>query len=116
MKRPGWKTVPIKALYQGLYDGPHATPKPSDSGPVFLGIKNVTDGGNLDLAEIRLIAEDDYAAWTRRVEPRPGDLVFTYEATLNRYALRRARGPSGPRARVLRENIDSVVPWAPSSE
>jgi type I restriction enzyme S subunit len=82
-----WKTLPIKELYDGLYDGPHATPKPSDSGPVFLGIKNVTDDGSLDLTEIRHIAEEDYASWTRRVEPRTNDLVFTYEATLNRYAL-----------------------------
>lgn len=82
-----WKTMPIKDLYEGLYDGPHATPKLSDSGPVFLGIKNVTDDGRLDLTEIRHIAEDDYAAWTRRVQPRENDLVFTYEATLNRYAI-----------------------------
>jgi type I restriction enzyme S subunit len=82
-----WKMLPIKELYEGLYDGPHATPKPSDSGPVFLGIKNVTDDGRLDLADIRHIAEHDYAAWTRRVEPRENDLVFTYEATLNRYAV-----------------------------
>lgn len=82
-----WKTLPIKELYDGLFDGPHATPKPSASGPVFLGIKNVTDDGRLDLTEIRHIAEEDYAAWTRRVEPRTNDLVFTYEATLNRYAL-----------------------------
>jgi type I restriction enzyme S subunit len=82
-----WKTVPIKEVYDGLFDGPHATPKPADSGPVFLGIKNVTDDGCLDLTEIRHIAEEDYEAWTRRVEPRANDLVFTYEATLNRYAL-----------------------------
>src|SRR5947208_5363192 len=31
-------------------------------------------------------------------------------------ARRRARGPSEPRAHVLRESIDSVVPWAPSSQ
>ena len=53
----------------------------------FLGIKNVTDDGRLDLTEIRHIAEDDYASWTRRVEPATNDLVFTYEATLNRYAI-----------------------------
>lgn len=82
-----WLTVPIKELYEGLYDGPHATPSPSDSGPVFLGIKNVTDDGCLDLTEIRHIADEDFSAWTRRVEPRANDLVFTYEATLNRYAL-----------------------------
>jgi type I restriction enzyme S subunit len=82
-----WKEVPIKDLYLGLFDGPHATPKPSDAGPVFLGIKNVTDDGQLDLTDIRHIAEDDFSKWTRRVEPQSGDLVFTYEATLNRYAI-----------------------------
>lgn len=82
-----WSTVPISSLYKGLYDGPHATPKPASEGPVFLGIKNVTEDGHLDLSEIRHIAEDDYPAWTRRVEPRAGDIVFTYEATLNRYAI-----------------------------
>ena len=110
MKRLDWKTVPIKALYEGLYDGPHATPKPSDSGPVFLGIKNVTDDGRLDLAEIRHIAEDDYAAWTRRVEPHPGDLVFTYEATLNRYALipNGFRGCLGRRMALIRTDPRKV--------
>jgi type I restriction enzyme S subunit len=110
VKRADWKTVPIKALYEGLYDGPHATPKPADSGPVFLGIKNVTDDGRLDLAEIRHIAEDDYSVWTRRVEPHPGDLVFTYEATLNRYALipEGFRGCLGRRMALIRTDPRKV--------
>lgn len=105
-----WKTMPIKDLYEGLYDGPHATPKLSDSGPVFLGIKNVTDDGRLDLTEIRHIAEDDYAAWTRRVQPRENDLVFTYEATLNRYAIVPAgfRGCLGRRMALIRTDPQKV--------
>lgn len=105
-----WRTVPIKELYDGLFDGPHATPAPSDSGPVFLGIKNVTDDGQLDLADIRHIAEDDYAAWTRRVEPQAGDLVFTYEATLNRYALIPPgfRGCLGRRMALIRVDPSKV--------
>lgn len=110
MKGSEWKTVPIKELYQGLYDGPHATPKPSDSGPVFLGIKNVTDDGRLDLADIRHIAEDDFAMWTRRVEPRTGDLVFTYEATLNRYTIipEGFRGCLGRRMALIRPDPTKV--------
>ncbi|MBK7901998.1 MAG: restriction endonuclease subunit S [Proteobacteria bacterium] len=105
-----WKTLPIKELYHGLYDGPHATPKPSDAGPVLLGIKNVTDDGRLDLTEIRHIAEDDYASWTRRVEPATNDLVFTYEATLNRYAIipRGFRGCLGRRMALIRTNPSKV--------
>ena len=70
-----------------FYDGPHATPKPSESGGVYLGIKNLTESGALDLSQTRLIADVDIPKWTKRVTPRGGDLVFSYEATLHRYAV-----------------------------
>jgi len=82
-----WPRVPMGSVYAGLYDGPHATPKPSDKGPVFLGIGNITEDGHLDLSTVRHIAEDDFSSWTRRVQPRAGDIVFAYEAALNRYAI-----------------------------
>jgi len=105
-----WKSVPIREIYEGLYDGPHATPKPSDAGPVFLGIKNVTDDGRLDLSDIRHIAEEDMPKWTRRVKPKAGDLVFTYEATLNRYAVipEGFRGCLGRRMALIRPNTEKV--------
>ena len=106
----GWEERPIADLYLGLYDGPHATPKPSDSGPVFLGIPNVTDDGHLDLADVRHIAEDDFSQWTRRVTPQAGDIVFTYEATLNRYAIipQGFRGCLGRRMALIRPNPAEV--------
>lgn len=101
-----WRRVPIRETYLGLYDGPHATPKPSDEGPVFLGIGNITEDGHLDLSGVRHIAEEDFAHWTKRVEPREGDIVFTYEATLNRYAIipRDFRGCLGRRLALIRPN------------
>jgi type I restriction enzyme S subunit len=83
----GWETAEIKEAYVGLFDGPHATPKPSDAGPVFLGIKNIRENGGVDLSEIRHVSEDEFPRWTRRVTPEKGDIVFSYEATLHRYAL-----------------------------
>ncbi|KAB7668944.1 restriction endonuclease subunit S [Bacillus sp. B1-b2] len=82
-----WKTVKLGDVIEGLYDGPHQTPKPSAEGPVFLGIKNLTPEGMIDLSEIRHISYDDFPRWTKRVTPNEGDIVFTYEATLNRYAI-----------------------------
>ena len=112
MASKSWELVPIKEVYEGLFDGPHATPAPASSGPVFLGIKNVTDDGLLDLRELRHIAEEDYAKWTKRVEPRENDLVFTYEATLNRYALIPPgfRGCLGRRMALIRVNRKKVDP------
>jgi len=105
-----WQRVPIKDVYLGLYDGPHATPKPAAEGPVFLGIKNITVNGRLNFSEIRHISEEDFPKWTNRVEPRPGDIVFTYEATLNRYAIipEGFRGCLGRRMALIRPNPENV--------
>jgi type I restriction enzyme, S subunit len=109
-----WNLVPIRELYEELFDGPHATPKPSTSGPIYLGIKNVTEQGELDLTDIRHIAEDDFPQWTRRVVPQSGDIVFTYEATLNRYGIIGGdfRGCLGRRMALIRPDkarIDSFL-------
>lgn len=101
---------PIKDYCLGIYDGPHATPKEADDGPVFLGIKNVTDDGALDFAEIRHVSEEEYPRWTRRVIPQAGDVVFTYEATLHRYAIipKGFRGCLGRRVALVRPNPERV--------
>ena len=79
------RTVAVKEICE-VFDGPHATPPPADEGAVFLGIKNISEDGHLDLSEIRYVSDQDYPRWIRRVKPEPGDIVFTYEATLHRYA------------------------------
>jgi len=56
---PIWPKVLLKTIYIGLYDGPHATPKESEDGAIFLGIKNVSELGRLDLSEVRYIAEGE---------------------------------------------------------
>ena len=103
---PIWPKVPLKTIYKGLYDGPHATPAESDEGAIFLGIKNVTESGRLDLSEIRYIAEADLGKWTKRVIPQKDDIVFSYEATLHRYARipEGFRGCLGRRMALIRVN------------
>ncbi len=71
-----WERIPIESAYLGLYDGPHATPKPAAAGPVFLGIKNITEDGRLDLSEIRHIAEDDFPNWTKQSNALPWGYSF----------------------------------------
>jgi type I restriction enzyme S subunit len=76
----------LKSFSHGIFDGPHATPSPSDEGPIFLGIKNVTPDGRLNLSEIRHVSSAEFPKWTRRVKPQKNDIVFSYEATLHLYA------------------------------
>ena len=95
-----------------FHDGPHATPPAAEAGPVYLGIKNLTDGGSLDLSNVRHIAPRDFVRWTKRVTPQAGDLVFTYEATLHRYALIPAdfEGCLGRRLALIRPRLDVLEP------
>ena len=79
--------IKIADVYEGLYDGPHATPPAASEGAIFLGISNITNKGHLDLSDVRYISKDDLPKWTKRVTPRAGDIVFSYEATLNLYAV-----------------------------
>lgn len=97
---------PIKEYALGIYDGPHATPAESPDGAVFLGIRNTTENGRLDMSEIRHVAERDLPKWTKRVTPSPGDVVLTYEATLHRYAIipEGFRGCLGRRVALIRPN------------
>lgn len=103
---------PIKDFALGIYDGPHATPKEADEGPIFLGIKNVTPQGTLDFSEMRHVSEQEYPKWTKRVVPRENDIVFSYEATLHRYALipEGFRGCLGRRMALVRPDTTKVTP------
>jgi type I restriction enzyme S subunit len=94
----------------GIFDGPHATPTESLDGPVFLGIKNITEDGRLDFTEIKHVSEEDFPRWTRRVTPQVGDVVFTYEATLHRYAVipEGFRGCLGRRVALVRPDTSKV--------
>lgn len=102
----------IKDYALGFYDGPHATPKESSEGPIFLGIKNVTPDGRLDFSEIRHVSHAEFPRWTKRVKPQKDDIVFTYEATLHRYGIipEGFHGCLGRRMALIRPDTSKVFP------
>lgn len=92
-----------------LFDGPHATPKKTESGPWFLSISSLKNG-RLDLAESAHLSEDDFLRWTRRVQPQVGDVLFSYETRLGDAALMPPgiRSSLGRRMALLRSKSTSV--------
>lgn len=94
-----------------VFDGPHATPKTVDEGPLFLGISNLSDG-QLDLSDTRHVTEEDYIRWTRRVTPSFGDVLFSYETRLGQAAWLPAgiKCCLGRRMGILRANPRRVPP------
>lgn len=80
-----WNTKGIGEVAD-IFDGPHATPKTVDTGPIFLGIGALNDG-MINLRETRHVTENDFKTWTRRVRPQAGDVVFSYETRLGQAAI-----------------------------
>ncbi|MER5550379.1 restriction endonuclease subunit S [Streptomyces sp. NPDC002793] len=92
-----------------LFDGPHATPHKTPTGPWFLSISSLKSG-YLDLAESAHLSEEDFPRWTRRVQPQGGDVLFSYETRLGDAALMppRVRGSLGRRMALLRSKSAAV--------
>lgn len=88
-----------------VFDGPHATPKKQPYGPIYLGIDAITTDGTIDYSALTYLSESDYVKWTKRVTPKEGDIVFSYEATLGRYAIIPANfyGCLGRRLAIVRK-------------
>lgn len=94
-----------------VYDGPHATPTKTDQGPWYLSISSLKSG-NVDLAQSAHLSEDDFAQWTRRVRPQPGDTLFSYETRLGEagHWSNGARAALGRRMALLRPKTGVVDP------
>ncbi|WP_199825628.1 restriction endonuclease subunit S [Streptomyces sp. NRRL B-1140] len=105
-----WRSYTVGEVAQ-VFDGPHATPKKTSSGPWFLSISSL-DRGRLNLAESAHISEEDFVKWTRRVTPEPGDVLFSYETRLGDAALmpQGVKACLGRRMGILRPNRDRVLP------
>jgi hypothetical protein len=82
--RSGVKVASIGDIAD-VFDGPHATPKKTESGPWFLSISSLS-GGRLMLGESAHLTEADFERWTRRVVPTAGDVLFSYETRLGEAA------------------------------
>ena len=95
-----------------VYDGPHATPKKTAEGPIYLGIDAISNDGQLIPSAFAHLSEEDYPKWTKRVEPQEDDIVFSYEATIGRYAMLPGgfRGSLGRRLAVIRVDKAKVNP------
>ena len=92
-----------------LFDGPHATPRKTHAGPWFLSISSL-NGGRLVLSESARLSDADFQRWTRRVEPLPGDVLFSYETRLGEAALMPVgiRACLGRRMALLRPRDNAV--------
>jgi len=103
-----WTTIGAIAK---VFDGPHATPKKIEEGPYFLSISSL-ENGKLDLSRSARISEEQFKKWTKRVTPREGDVLFSYETRLGEAALMPGEITAclGRRMGLLRPDTTKVDP------
>lgn len=106
-----WPLVEISTICEGIFDGPHATPQKTEQGPIFLGISSLNKG-RLDLSKLEYLSEDDFKKWTKRITPKAGDLVFSYETRLGEVAMipEGLRCCLGRRMALMRINQEKAIP------
>jgi type I restriction enzyme S subunit len=75
-----WQPVQLGKLCRQVSDGPHFSPNYVDSGVMFLSARNVgLEGWHLD--DAKFVSEEDYAEFSKRVVPEPGDVLYTKGGT-----------------------------------
>ena len=94
-----------------IFDGPHATPNKISNGPYFLSISSLNQG-RFDLSKSAHLSEEQFKKWTKRVTPKKGDLLFSYETRLGEAALMpgNIRACLGRRMGLLRPNVEKILP------
>jgi type I restriction enzyme S subunit len=105
-----WRRTTLGQIAE-VFDGPHATPRKTATGPWYLSISSL-ENGRFNLASSAHIGEDQYGTWVRRVAPRLGDTMFSYETRLGQAAYWDRDEPAalGRRMGLLRPKESEVDP------
>lgn len=77
-----WEALPIADLTSVIVDGTHVTPSYTPSGIRFLVVSDLTAGFDIDFDHTRLVSPEAHGEYTRRVCPRPGDVLVSKDGTL----------------------------------
>ena len=73
-----WNVVSLEDLCSHVVDCPHATPVYTDSGPKVIRTADVVPGQIL-LAQARHVSDETYRGRIARLEPQPGDILYSRE-------------------------------------
>jgi type I restriction enzyme S subunit len=74
-----WEMVPLREACHEIVDSPHSTPDYSQEGVLIVRTSDIEEGRFVP-NEAKRVTEKDYQERVSRLEPKPGDVVFTREA------------------------------------
>jgi type I restriction enzyme, S subunit len=75
------KYTDLGSICTVIRDGVHHTPQYVPSGIPFVTVTQIASG-SLDLREARFISPETHAEYTKRVKPRPGDILVSKDGSI----------------------------------
>ena len=113
-----WKTTSLEELGVQLIDCDHKTPKAVEDGVPYIGIPQMDNGRINFEAKPRLISEEDFKTWTRKADPKFGDVILSRRCTSGEtvYVPKNAKFALGQNLVLLRPTGERLHPeylrWA----
>jgi type I restriction enzyme S subunit len=107
-----WAWASPDQLCDAIVDCPHSTPKWTGEGEICLRTTNFRPG-LLELTEVRYVSSSTYAERIARLEPQPGDVVYSREGGILGIACvipAKVRACLGQRMMLLRSDCNACLP------
>lgn len=107
-----WKTTSLEELGVQLIDCDHKTPKAVEGGVPYIGIPQMDNGRINFEAKPRLISEKDFITWTRKANPKYGDVILSRRCNSGEtvYVPKGAKFALGQNLVLLRPNGERLHP------
>jgi len=113
-----WEVKSLEQLTTRIVDGVHHTPAYAESGIPFIVITDLTGSADINFSNTRFVSERDHRKFSKRANPKSGDVLVTKDGTLG---IARIVPPDAPEFSIfvsvamLRPNQDVCLPeliWA----
>jgi type I restriction enzyme S subunit len=109
---PAWSVSSVEDLCSAIADCPHTTPRWTHDGAICARTSSFR-AGKLDLTEVRFVSEQTYQQRIERLEPSPGDVLYSREGGILGIACMIPPGTRlclGQRMMVMRPDSASASP------
>ena len=104
-------SVKLKDISEAIVDCEHKTAPTETSGIPSIRTTNIKNG-HIDLQNANKVSKETYREWTKRMEPRPGDLILSREAPVGEVGIipEGAKVCLGQRTVLIRPDHGKVSP------
>lgn len=77
-----WEVKSLEQLSIRIVDGVHHTPTYMESGIPFIVISDLTENSDISFSKPRFVSERDHREFSKRADPKSGDVLVTKDGTL----------------------------------